>query len=122
MCGIDITDKRATAKTCSPKCRKDLSRLESVTPNVTLSDEPVTLDFQFYTETKGNEHHTGNKSAIREARYWYDVPLAAIPVVQKGWPEPGVLNGRQYFLWWKNEWKEKDGKAVILNPFKKAEV
>jgi hypothetical protein len=122
MCGVDITYKRVTARTCSPKCRKDLSRLESVTPNVTLSDEFVTLDFEFYTQTKSNEHYIGNKSPTRKARYWYDVPLAAHPVIKKGWPTcPSWMNGRQYFLWWKNDFAyDMDAeRPLILNPFRK---
>jgi hypothetical protein len=128
VCGIDISSKKATARTCSPKCRKDLSRLESVTPNVTLGAEPVTLNFKFYTVTKANGmgRPKDEKSDIRQAKYWYDVPLAAIPVIQKDWPKmPDYMNGRQYFLWWKNnfavvedEKKGELGTPVIHNPFR----
>jgi hypothetical protein len=55
---------------------------------------------------------------IREAVYWYDVPIAAVPVYEKDWPKmPDYMNGRQYFLWWKNEFKENDGVPEIHNPF-----
>ena len=128
-CGIDFEPKRADAKTCSSKCRKDLSRLKSVTHNVTLNDPDVTLNFEFYTITKAhpttNLPEPENKSAIRTAKYWYDVPLGAIPVLQKDWPDmPEYMNGRQYFLWWKNNFavqEDKDkpgyGKPMIHNPF-----
>lgn len=127
VCGIDISDKKDSARTCSPKCRKDLSRLQSVTPNVTLSDSPVTLDFKFYTITKAREplkdqaKEEDQKGAVRTAKYWYDVPLGAIPVIQKGWPAvPEFMNGRQYFLWWKNDFKMSDkspDSPEIHNPY-----
>jgi hypothetical protein len=64
------------------------------------------------------------KSKVREAKYWYDVPLAAIPVREEGWPEkPDSMNGRQYFLWWQTSFKTNDdpekgelGMPVILDP------
>ena len=130
VCGIDITDKKETAKTCSPKCRKELSRLESVTPNVTLGDQIVTPEiyFEFYTETVGRKTDLGNtpseKHSIRKAKYWYDVPIAAIPVIKKGWPtKPDYINGRQYFLWWKNNFEMGKGESpfdgpILWNPFK----
>lgn len=66
----------------------------------------------------------GVKNRVREADTWENVPLAAIPIIQKGWPEmPDFMNGRQYFLWWKNEFKLQDskdkpgsGQPEILNP------
>lgn len=122
VCKIDISGKRDTARTCSPKCRKDLSRLESVTPNVTLSDPIVTLDFEFYTISKanGDGRKADEKSPIRKAKYWYDVPIAAVPVIKKDCPKmPDYMNGRQYFLWWKNEFKENETGPVILNPIKR---
>lgn len=122
VCGIDISDKKAIAKTCSPKCRKELSRLESVTPNVTLNEPSVTPDvwFEFYTVVKKNGlgRKEDEKSVIRKERYWYDIPIAAIPVIKKGFPSmPDYMNGRQYFLWWKNEFKTKDGNPEIISPY-----
>lgn len=120
VCEIDISDKRQGAKTCSKNCRKELSRLESVTHNVTLSVSDVTLIFEFYTISKANGlgRKEDEKSTVRKAKYWYDVPLAAIPVIQKGWPKmPDFMNGRQYFLWWKNEFEVRDAVPVIHNPF-----
>lgn len=66
------------------------------------------------------------KSRVREADNWVDVPLAAIPVIQEGWPEmPEYMNGRQYFLWWKNGFKTNQDKAkgeigmpIIVSPYK----
>jgi len=59
------------------------------------------------------------KNKVRQAKYWYDVPIAAVPIIQKDWPKmPEFLNGRQYFLWWKNEFKVNEaGEPIILNPF-----
>lgn len=129
-CGIEFSSKRKDAKFCSPKCRVTFSRKDSlVTDNVTLSEVPVTDKFE-YTQIylrkpgdKGYDQEMAEKCAtVRSAEYWYDVPLGAVPVLHKGWPEmPVYMNGRQYFLWWKNEFK-KSGEgdetgAIILNPF-----
>ncbi len=120
-CGIEFESKRADAKFCSPRCRVTFSRKQSiVTDNVTLSDSAVTDNFKFYTVSKANGlgRLEDEKSAVRQAKYWYDVPLAATPVMHKGWPEmPGYMNGRQYFLWWKNDFKLTGGQPVIHNPF-----
>lgn len=103
VCSIGFESKRE-ARTCSPKCRKDLSRINSVTHNVTLSNPVVTHKFKF--RTYNNHTKESNEDTPREAVYWYDVPLAAVPVVEKDWPKmPEYMNGRQYFLWWKNEFK-----------------
>lgn len=121
VCKIEFESKRKDAKYCSPKCRKDAFLKRSIgTDNVTFGTDIGTDNFKFYTITKA---HPGAgeveaKSAIREAKYWYDVPLGAIPVIQEGWPDmPEFINGRQYFLWWKNEFKENGGVPEILNPF-----
>lgn len=121
VCGIEF-EGRADAKYCSPRCRKEASRNKSiVTDNVTLSDIPVTLNFEFYTETVERKTDMGTvpggKGPIRTAKYWYDVPIAAIPVIKKDWPKmPGFMNGRQYFLWWKNEFKMNGDNPEIHNP------
>jgi hypothetical protein len=109
-----------------------LSRIVSVTHNVTLNEPTVTHKFKF-TIKRNNQDDQPNP--VREALYWYDVPLAAVPVKQKGWPDvpifPAVgkepetfMNGRQYFLWWKNDFKVNEdpekgelGMPVIHNPF-----
>lgn len=130
-CGIEF-DGRKDARFCSPKCRVTFSRKQSVvTDNVTLSEPDVTDNFQFYTITKANGlgRKEDEKSKVRTGKYWYDIPLGAIPVRQNGWPEvptfPAVddqpetqMNGRQYFLWWKNNFETgESGEPVILNPF-----
>lgn len=128
VCQIEFESKKS-AKTCSPKCRVTLSRF-GVTkdPNVTLAEPRVTHDvtFKFYTVAKGRKPLVGQtkeadqKSEIRTAKYWYDVPLGAIPVYQKGWPKmPDYMDGRQYFLWWKNNFEEKATGPVIHNPYPK---
>ncbi len=121
ICGLEISGK---AKTCSPAHRKLLSRQGSVTSvtgeiSVTSPDEAsVTFDFYTISKANGMGRLKDEKSPVRKAKYWYDVPIAAVPVIKKGWPEmPEYMNGRQYFLWWQNEFKEKDG-PVIHNPFK----
>lgn len=120
-CGIEFTG-RTDARFCSPKCRVTFSRKQSVvTDNVTVKDFDVTDNFTFMIRLGPLDKERGlveQKSKIREAKYWYDVPLAAVPVYQKGWPEmPQEMNGRQYFLWWKNEFQSKDGVPEIINPF-----
>lgn len=122
-CGIEIESKRTDAKFCSPNCRVTFSRKASVvTDNVTLSDSPVTDNFEYYTISKANGlgRKVDEKSGVKKAQYWYDVPIAAIPVIKKGFPEcPEYMNGRQYFLWWKNEFKMNGDIPEILNPFPK---
>jgi hypothetical protein len=79
------------------------------------------------TKANGTGRKEDEKSNIRKAKYWYDVPIAAIPVIKKDWPKmPGYMNGRQYFLWWKNDFALQEdetkpgyGEPLILNPFKK---
>ena len=121
VCKIEFESVKS-AKTCSAKCRVTLSR-SGVThdPNVTLAEPRVTPTFKFYTISKANGlgSKEDEKPKVREAKYWYDVPLGAIPIKQKDWPEmPEYMNGRQYFLWWKNNFETGKGdKPVILNPF-----
>lgn len=121
VCGIELENKRTDARYCSPKCRKEASRNKSVvTDNVTLSNIPVTLNFEFVTISKANGlgRTRDEQSKVRKAVYWYDVPIAAVPIIKKDWPEmPEHMNGRQYFLWWKNEFKENDKGPVLYNPF-----
>lgn len=129
LCTVEFTSKRADAKFCSPKCRKEASRISSVTDNVTLNAPNVTdnLTFKFtIVQSPEKDKYMASKDKVRKAIYWYDVPLAAVPVLEKGWPAvpifntvrgPEPMNGRQYFLWWKNEFKENGGVPEIHNPF-----
>lgn len=119
-CGIEF-EGRKDAKFCSPKCRVTFSRKAGVvTDNVTLSDPLVTDNFEF-TVTVGKDNPDDvkkSKEILRNAKYWYDVPLAAQPKIKKDWPKmPESMNGRQYFLWWKNEFKMNGDKPEILNPY-----
>jgi hypothetical protein len=123
LCGIEFEAQRDSAKYCSAKCRVTASRKGSlVTPNVTLSDPDVTLSlyFEFYTISKANGlgRKEDEKLGTRKVKYWYDVPLGAIPVIKKDWPKmPEFMNGRQYFLWWKNDFKiNEQGDPIIHNP------
>lgn len=117
-------DGKETAKTCSAKCRVTLSRQKSiVTPNVTLGKVPDEVVFKFTIKMKDGETDEmviKNKSKVRSSTKWEDVPIAAVPIVGKGDPEmPEWMNGRQYFLWWKNNFKlAEDGSPLIWNPFK----
>jgi len=128
-CGIEF-EGRAGAKFCSPRCRVTFSRKASVvTDNVTFSNPPVTDNFEFTVALGPKDAERGiadGKNKLRTALYWYDVPLAAVPIIKKGWPKMETyMNGRQYFLWWKNEFKTdaEDGAPVysgtpeLLNPF-----
>ena len=131
-CNIEF-DGRTDAKFCSPRCRVTFNRKASVTANnvtdnVTFSEPAVTDNFEFYTITKAHPiagEKEDKKSAIRQAKYWYNVPLGAIPVMKKDWPKmPEYMNGRQYFLWWMNEFKVHDdpakgevGSPIIHNPY-----
>lgn len=125
VCGIEFESSKS-AKTCSPRCRVTLSRSDVTHgSNVTLKDPDVTLavTFRFTIAQRpgskpGDDNWNENKAKVREAKYWYDVPLAAIPVREKDWPEmPDYMDGRQYFLWWKNEFDTKDSLPVVYNPF-----
>lgn len=127
-CKKEFESKRADAKYCSSKCRKDASRRSSiVTDNVTdnfVVDEPVEeREFKFTIKIGPLDKERGlveRKNTVRVAKYWYDVPLAALPVLEEGYPEmPEWMDGRVYFLWWKNNFKMADGKPVIFNPFPK---
>lgn len=120
-CGIDFEGKRASAKYCSAKCRVEASRKVKENEHIEMVS-PITPElFEFKTpdvrQKSGFHEKENGEVIIRKALYWYDVPLAAIPIVKKGCPEvPEYMDGRQYFLWWKNNFEEKDGKKIILNP------
>lgn len=123
-CNIDMPGSRKDAKFCSPRCRKDASRKRvTLNENVTLkTPEAVTLNFEFKTKDirsdTGFHVDTAGKDIIRKAKYWYDVPLGAVPILKKDWPEmPGYMNGREYFLWWKNNFEIRDDRPVIINPY-----
>lgn len=120
-CSIEFESKRTNTKYCSPRCKLQAFRKSSIeTDNVTLSTPLETDNFEFCIISKANGmgRTENEKSKTRIAKYWYDVPLGAIPVMRKGWPDkPDYMNGRQYFLWWKNEFKTTNGAAVIHNPF-----
>lgn len=132
-CGIEFDPKRDTAKFCSANCRVAYNREVSVTSGISVTDpKPVSVTFKFtvgYNRKPGDEGYDEDtakaRKKVREEIYWYDVPLAAIPVMEKAWPKmPEYMNGRQYFLWWKNNFetnqdpeKGEIGQPVILNPF-----
>lgn len=119
VCGIEF-EGRKDAKYCSPKCRKDAFQKRSLgtdngTDNIKLSKPVGTDNFRFTVLAKPD--------VVREAKYWYDVPLGAVPMLEEGWPpQPDYMNGRQYFLWWKNNFKTDDkDRPVIHNPLPSTE-
>ena len=121
ICGLELEGKKEGTKYCSPKCRKAASRLNSVTHNVTLTEPDVTdIWFEYKTvqyDLNLSQDKRKPKWTTKKARYWYEVPISAIPVIRKGWPPcPEFMNGRQYFLWWKNEFEMTDKGPRILNP------
>ena len=135
-CNIEFTSKRSDAKYCSDKCKKEAFFKRSIgtdkskngTDNLVMAERIISEQFKFTikvgnTDPKNppynDEQVVTDKSKVRTAKYWYDVPLAAVPIIQKDWPEmPDYVNGRQYFLWWKNEFKtQPDGTPIIHNPF-----
>jgi hypothetical protein len=125
-CGIEF-EGRADAKFCSPNCKLKAFRRKSIeTDNVTFSKPIETDNFEYKTTTydlniaqKGRQVTT----VVKTAKYWYDVPIAAKPVVKKDWPAcPDYMNGRQYFLWWKNNFAVGEGESpfngpVLHNPY-----
>lgn len=139
VCGIEFESKRVDAKYCSPKCRKEAfkrsigtDKRSDGTDNVIIEERIIEPEIEFkftiaqHPNSKpGDKNWDERKAKVRTERYWYEVPLAAVPVLQKGWPKmPEFMDGRQYFLWWKNEFKVNEdsekgklGIPVLHNPF-----
>jgi hypothetical protein len=135
-CGIEFESKRKGTEYCSPRCRKQAFLKRSVgTDNLAFQVPEGTDKFEFRV-TVGNtdpatppfndEGTVKTKSVVRTAKYWYDVPVSAQPIIKKGWPKkPDYINGRQYYLWWKNDFKVGTGISpfdgpILWNPFDKA--
>lgn len=121
ICEVEITDK---ATTCSPRCKQALHRQRTVTPTVT-KDGPTVTFAPTVTEPEVFEFTVPQKPEdIRTEKYWYNIPLAAQPIIQDGWPElPDYMTARQYFLWWKNDFRlatapDKPGRGhpLLFNP------
>ena len=127
VCGIEFESSRETAKYCSAKCRKLAFLKKSVSvPNGPVkvsvpAEKELAFQFTIIAAKDNPDDVKQDKARVRTAKYWYDVPLAAQPKLQKSWPKmPDFMNGRQYFLWWKNDFKvQQDGTPVIFNPFPK---
>lgn len=141
ICGIEFTPVRKDALYCSPQCKRVAFKNRSVgtdkrpdgTDNVIVLEPIIEKEVEFHFTirqrpgaVRGDEHWDANKDRIRTAKYWYDVPLAAVPVLKDGWPEipvfetihgPEQMDGRQYFLWWKNDFDTKDDRPVVYSPF-----
>lgn len=126
VCGNEF-DGREDAKYCSSKCRVKASRnstIDKIEDNVIIEEPKVLEDFKFKcpnTRTNSGYWEDDGKVVIRTAKYWYDVPVCAVPIIGKGEPEmPDWMDGRIYFLWRKNEFKvSESGKPVIINPYPK---
>lgn len=122
VCDTELVSDKA--KTCSPRCRQIAHRQVSVTKGVSVTSPEPSVTFRFtvrYNRKPGEEGYDSDVEAkrkeIRTAKYWYDIPLGAIPVTQKDWPDmPEFMNGRQYFLWWKNNFKLNGKIPEIHNP------
>lgn len=120
---------RKDAKFCSSKCRVTFNRL-SVTKGLDVTDNVTDNEvFKFtvtYNKKPGDNGYDDStaqaRRKVRTAVYWYDVPLGAVPLIQKDWPSmPDHMNGRQYFLWWKNEFEIGDNGAILHNPLPSTE-
>lgn len=119
QCGNKFEAKTKRALFCSDKCRASYNREKVNTDRVEI-DEPK--ENVFYFRTKDKTTKTKLSEDIRSATVWYNVPLSAVPIIKKGYPEmPDFMDGRQYFLWWKNDFKvnEKNNMPVIYNPYPK---
>jgi hypothetical protein len=77
-------------------------------------------EFRGLVEAKSKVRKVGNGD-----KDWVDVPLAAVPIIKDGWPPmPDYMDGRQYYLWWKNGFKLQNkegwagfGEPEIFNPY-----
>ena len=127
VCGIEF-EGRSDAKYCSTSCRKKASRvgtIENISEEIVVVEQkPAMGEFEFMAPNirmkSGFWEDDKGEVVIRKAKYWYDVPLGAVPVAKDGEPEmPTFMNGRQYFLWRDNGFQtdEKSGAPIIVNPF-----
>lgn len=120
LCRVQFQSKRKDAKYCSPRCRVTASRKDSVVTDNVTHKQPEQFEFHTkYRHTKSGIYENEDGLAeVRKATVWYDVPLGAVPILKEGWPEmPEYMNGRQYFLWWKNNFAIKNEKPEILSPY-----
>ena len=112
---------RADAKFCSAKCRKEAFTKRSVTVPGTdkiVVEERIIDEEEFHFHVKDTRKDGGIDKQDRVAKYWYQVPLGAVPVYAENWPKmPEYMDGRQYFLWWKNGFKMQGDNPVIMNPY-----
>ena len=128
VCGETFEAARADARFDKPSCRKRYQRNPEEydgtpaanTPQaekMTLEKPAVRPPFRFRTPNFRADDGF-NENGFRTAKYWYDVPLAAIPFPYEGEPAmPDYMNGRQYFLWRAMDFKVNDkGQAVLLDP------
>lgn len=120
-CGKPYQSKRDDSKFCSTTCRVKNSRTASVNQEGEVNSVPekkLEIEeeiFEFTVAVKPN--------IVRTAKYWYNVPLGALPVMQEGWPDmPQYMHGRQYFLWWKNGFETDEVGPVIIDPSAPPEI
>lgn len=127
--GVIFEAKRSTKQFCSDKCRVEYSRKQSAVEEerIAVVEPKAVVPFRFKTPDKraaSGFHEDENGVRVRTASVWTNVPLCAIPIVEKGDPAvPEWMNGRQYFLWRANEFKLSDenspipGIPEIINPY-----
>lgn len=121
VCGVIFEAKRSDARFDTEKCKKKFQRNPELFIGVGEEVELVPLveekPFRFKTPSRNGF----NEDDWREAKHWYDVPLAAIPKIEEGNPDmPEWMNGREYFLWRANDFEmnEENGKPRIINPIR----
>lgn len=114
VCGNKIESTRPDAKYDTPACKKKYQRNAEKYSGVRSELKTVKKSSDVFTFTTRD-----GKPGIRTAKYWFDVPLGAVPVVGKGEPAmPKGWNGREYFLWRDNAFQVGEHGPVITNPHK----
>jgi hypothetical protein len=118
-------DGRADARFDSDACRKKFARdplkYTGIDEGVEMVAPKPISEFHFYTvDSRSKSGYTEDDDGnilIRDAKYWYDVPLGAVPFNAADEPEmPKFMNGRQYFLWRANGFDTGLNGPVIIDP------
>lgn len=128
-CGREFSAARADARFDSPACRVEYSRKMKGTLGKDTPPEKLELvkpaekntlfeHYRLNCHTKSGFWEDENgEPIVYKARYWFNVPLNAVPVDND--PEmPEWMNGRQYFLWRENNFavNPETGACQIIDP------
>lgn len=128
VCGTIFESSRSDARFDTDACRKKFARnpelyTGAASKELEVVDPPKGRGpFRFRTKNyltgSGFHEDESGKVIIRTATRWYDVPLGAVPLLEKGDPKmPEWMDGRQYFLWRENDFRVSDAdKPIIINP------